>query len=140
MHPSVLLGQTKPKGFILRVVSDLTKHEGMVIVPIIKHLGRAVCLAQQNMTAILAGLFASPNKTWQPSWQGSCQTQQNMAAILAGLFCLTQQNMAAILAGLLPNPTKHGSHLGRAVCLTQQNMQEISVLLLQTMQLVNFWS
>ena len=36
----------------------------MVIVPIIKHfLCRAVCLTQQNMAALMAGLFTSPNKT-----------------------------------------------------------------------------
>ena len=92
-QPSVLLGQTKPEGFSPRVASDPTKHKGEVIVPIIKHLDRAVCLTQQNMAAILGGLFASPNKTWQPSWEG-----------------------------YFLHPTKHGSHLGRAVCLTQQNM------------------
>ena len=60
------------------------------------------------MAAILRGLIASPNKTWQPSWEADCLTQQNMAAILVGLFAtpnktwqpsweadyLTQQNMA----------------------------------------------
>ena len=51
-YPSVLLGQTKPEGFSLRVASDPTKHKGKVIVPIIKHLDRAVCLNQQNMAAI----------------------------------------------------------------------------------------
>ena len=61
---SVLLGQTKPEGFSPRAASDPTKHKGNVIVPIIKHLDRAVCLTQQNMAAILGGLFASPNKTW----------------------------------------------------------------------------
>ena len=61
------------------MASDPTKHKGMVIVPVIKLLGRVVCLTQQNMAVILAGLFASPNKVWQSSWQAVCHTQRNMA-------------------------------------------------------------
>ena len=66
LYLSVLLGQTKPEVFSPRIVSNPTKHKGVVIAPIKHggHLGRAVCHMHQNMAAILAGLFAAPNKTW----------------------------------------------------------------------------